>query len=135
VHGFHGGMKIFVDKSDFIFIIAVSISVEKDRFMFAVIKTGGKQYRVAPGQIIRIEKIEADKGASVSFNEVLLIGKGSGIEIGRPALSSATVTGEVLGQIRGPKLIVFKKKRRKGYRKKTGHRQSLTVIRIKEIAS
>ena len=103
--------------------------------MFAVIKTGGKQYRVAPGQIIRIEKIEADKGASVSFSEVLLIGKDDGIQIGRPALSSATVKGEVLGQIRGPKLIVVKKKRRKGYRKKTGHRQSLTVIRIKEIAS
>jgi len=103
--------------------------------MFAVIKTGGKQYRVAPGQIVQVEKIEADKGTTVSFDQVLMIGKDEGVEIGRPTLTAATVTGEVLGQIRGPKLIVFKKKRRKGYRKKTGHRQSLTVIRIKEIAS
>jgi len=103
--------------------------------MFAVIKTGGKQYRVVPGQIVQVEKIEADKGATVSLGQVLMIGRDEGVEIGRPALMEATVTGEVLAQIRGPKVIVFKKKRRKGYRKKTGHRQSLTVIRIKEIAS
>ncbi len=102
--------------------------------MFAVIKTGGKQYRVAPGQIVQVEKIEAEKGAVISFDEVLMVGKEEGIDVGRPALTSATVTGEVLGQIRGPKVIVFKKKRRKGYRKKTGHRQSLTVVRIREIA-
>jgi large subunit ribosomal protein L21 len=102
--------------------------------MYAVIKTGGKQYKVSEGEILRVEKIEGNRGDAVSFDDVLLISKGEEVKVGTPTVEGAKVVGEILGQIKGPKVTVFKMKRRKGYRNKTGHRQNLTNLRIKEIA-
>jgi large subunit ribosomal protein L21 len=101
--------------------------------MFAVIKTGGKQYKVAPGDIIRVEKLAGDVGRPVALDQVLMIGDGKGIAVGTPVIEGASVSAEVLGQTRGEKIIVFKKKRRKGYRRTQGHRQDLTVLRITDI--
>ncbi|MGI9384413.1 MAG: 50S ribosomal protein L21 [Methyloligellaceae bacterium] len=101
--------------------------------MYAVIRTGGKQYRVAPEDVIEIEKIPGDAGEIVQFSEVLMLGGDGAPEIGTPVVSGATVAAEVLDQKRAPKIIVFKKKRRKNYRRKRGHRQDLTAVRITEI--
>ncbi len=102
--------------------------------MYAVIRTGGKQYRVAPRDVLRIEKIEAEPASTVTFEEVLLVVDGERLEVGRPLVEGARVRAVVLEQIKGPKIIVFKKKRRKNYRRKKGHRQQLTVVRIEDIA-
>jgi len=102
--------------------------------MYAVIKTGGKQYRVSEGDILKVEKINGEKGSIVSFNEVLMVSSGEDIRIGKPFVEGAVVKGEIVNQDRGPKITVFKMKRRKGFRKKTGHRQSLTSLKIKEIS-
>jgi len=101
--------------------------------MYAVIKTGGKQYKVSEGDVLNFEKIEGDKGDTVSFDEVLLISKDEDVKVGTPFVEGAKVVGEIVSQIRGPKITVFKMKRRKGYSKKTGHRQDLTNLKIKEI--
>ena len=101
--------------------------------MYAVIKTGGKQYKVSEGDVLNFEKIEGDKGDTVSFDEVLLISKDEDVKVGTPFVEGAKVVGEIISQIRGPKITVFKMKRRKGYSKKTGHRQDLTNLKIKEI--
>jgi len=101
--------------------------------MFAVIKTGGKQYKVAKNDVISVEKLQADPGATVAFDQVLLIGDGKGQKVGAPVVEGASVTATVLEQTRGDKIIVFKKKRRKHYRRKTGHRQYLTVLKIADI--
>jgi large subunit ribosomal protein L21 len=101
--------------------------------MFAVIKTGGKQYRVASGDVIRVEKISGDAGAEVEFSEVLMIGGDKGATVGQPLVAGAAVRATVLDQARGPKIIVFKKKRRQNYRRRKGHRQDLTVVRIADI--
>ncbi len=101
--------------------------------MFAVIKTGGKQYKVAPGDVIRVEKLAGDVGRPVALDQVLMIGDGKGIAVGTPVIEGASVSAEVLGQTRGEKIIVFKKRRRKGYRRTQGHRQDLTVLRITDI--
>jgi large subunit ribosomal protein L21 len=101
--------------------------------MFAVIRTGGKQYRVAPNDIIEIEKIAGKPGDIVELGEVLLLGGDGGPKTGSPTIAGALVAAEVIEQKRGEKIIVFKKKRRKNYRRKNGHRQSLTAIRITEI--
>ncbi|HEY7799572.1 MAG TPA: 50S ribosomal protein L21 [Hyphomonadaceae bacterium] len=101
--------------------------------MFAVIKTGGKQYRVAQDQEIVIEKLEGDAGDTLVFGEVLMIGDGDKVEMGAPLISGAQVVGEVVEQTRGAKIIIFKKKPRNTYRRKKGHRQHQTVIRITEI--
>lgn len=101
--------------------------------MYAVIKTGGKQYKVSEGEILKVEKITGNRGDVVSLDDVLLISKGEEIKVGTPTLEGAKVVGEILGQTKGSKVTVFKMKRRKGYRKKTGHRQNLTNLRIKEI--
>ena len=100
--------------------------------MYAVIRTGGKQYRVAPNEVVRVEKIEAEPGSTVEFDEVLLVG-GEETRVGRPLVEGAKVTATVLDQIKGPKIVVFKKKRRKNYRRKRGHRQQLTVLRVQDI--
>jgi large subunit ribosomal protein L21 len=100
--------------------------------MFAVIRTGGKQYRVAPNDVIEIEKIAGNPGDIVELGEVLLLG-GDEPKAGKPLISGALVAAEVVEQGRGEKIIVFKKKRRKGYRRTKGHRQLLTTIRITEI--
>ncbi len=101
--------------------------------MFAVIKTGGKQYRVAADQEIVIEKLEGEAGDTLVFGEVLMIGDGDKINMGAPLISGAQVVGEVVEQTRGAKVITFKKKPRNTYRRKLGHRQSQTVIKITEI--
>ena len=97
--------------------------------MFAVIKTGGKQYKVADGDVIITEKLDGDAGAKVSFDDVLMVGTAGDVKVGEDA-GKATVTGEVLEQRLGNKIMVFKKKRRQNYRRKKGHRQAETVIRI-----
>ena len=102
--------------------------------MYAVIKTGGKQHKVSEGDVIAIEKISGGKGDAVVFDEVLMVEKDGDIRIGRPLVEGAKVTGEILAQTKGDKLVVFKMKKRKGYRKKTGHRQQLTSMKIKEIS-
>lgn len=101
--------------------------------MYAVIRTGGKQYRVAADDVIEIEKIVAEPGDIVSLEEVLMLGGDGGPTVGTPLIAGASVAAEVLEQKRAAKLLVFKKKRRKNYRRKHGHRQHLTALRITEI--
>lgn len=101
--------------------------------MFAVIKTGGKQYRVKEGDIFSVEKLEAEKGQVVYFDQVLLLEDGQQVQVGTPYLEKARVAAEVLEDYKDEKVIVFKKKRRKGYRRKKGHRQLLTRVRISGI--
>lgn len=101
--------------------------------MYAVIRTGGKQYRVATNQVIEVEKLDAEAGATVELAEVLMVGEGDSTTIGSPLVEGASVTATVLEQGKGPKLIVFKKRRRKNFRRKTGHRQKLTVLRVTDI--
>ncbi len=100
--------------------------------MFAVIKTGGKQYRVAAEDVIRIEKVPGDPGEIVQFGEVLLLG-GDEVTLGVPTIAGASVAAEVLEQGRGRKVIAFKKRRRKNSRRKRGHRQEFTLLRVTEI--
>ena len=100
--------------------------------MFAVIKTGGKQYRVAAEDVIKIDKIQGEPGEVVQFAEVLLLG-GENVSLGAPTVQGASVAAEVVEQGRGPKVIAFKKRRRKNSRRKRGHRQEFTVVRVTEI--
>lgn len=103
--------------------------------MFAVIKTGGKQYKVAPNDIIKIEKLLGDSGDSIEFTDVLMVGQGETIKVGAPLITGTTVLGTIIEQMRDDKIIVFKKKKRHNYRRKKGHRQSLTVVQITDIFS
>jgi large subunit ribosomal protein L21 len=98
--------------------------------MYAVIRTGGKQYKVAPNDVIVVEKLMADKGAMVQFDEVLMVGGEGKSSVGAPLVAGAVVTARVLDQGKGDKVIVFKKLRRKNYRRKKGHRQFETTLRI-----
>jgi large subunit ribosomal protein L21 len=100
--------------------------------MFAVFKTGGKQYRVAADDKLKIDKVKGEPGEIVEFGEVLVVG-GDSVTLGTPAIAGATVAAEVLEQGRGPKVIAFKKRRRKNSRRKRGHRQEFTLLRITEI--
>jgi len=99
---------------------------------FAVIRTGGKQYRVEPGTLIRVEKIDGEVGAAIEFKEVLLAG-GDAIRIGTPLVEGAIVRGQIVAHARDKKVLIFKKKRRKNYRRRRGHRQSLTTVKVTEI--
>ncbi len=101
--------------------------------MFAVIKTGGKQYKVVEDQIVIVEKLAAAAGDSVAFDQVLLVGDDAKTTLGAPYVAGASVTAEVVEQARGDKIVVFKKKRRQNYRRRNGHRQHETVLRITEI--
>jgi large subunit ribosomal protein L21 len=101
--------------------------------MYAVIRTGGKQYKVAPQDVLQIEKIEGDAGDAVNFSDVLMVAGEGSPTFGAPLVSGAAVSAEVVEQGRGPKVIIFKKKRRQNYRRKRGHRQELTTVRILEI--
>ena len=101
--------------------------------MYAVVTTGGKQYRVEPGSELEVERLSGDAGSSVTFDRVLLVGDGEAVTIGTPTVEGATVSGTVLGEALGPKLIVFKFKQKATYRRKNGHRQHLTRVRIDEI--
>lgn len=101
--------------------------------MFAVIRTGGKQYKVAKDDVVTVEKLDGEPGAVIDFAEVLMIGDGGEIAAGAPLVAGATVSATVVEQGRGAKIIVFKKKRRHNYRRKKGHRQYQTVLRITAI--
>ncbi|MBW1927432.1 MAG: 50S ribosomal protein L21 [Deltaproteobacteria bacterium] len=101
--------------------------------MYAVIKTGGKQYKVCPGEVLRVEKLDAEAGSDVEIPEVLMVADDTQIKIGRPLVESATVQAKVLEHGRSKKIVVMKKKRRKGYKVKRGHRQPFTTLEIKEI--
>jgi large subunit ribosomal protein L21 len=101
--------------------------------MFAVIRTGGKQYKVAPNDVIAVEKLTAELGSTVEFDEVLMLGDGTEVATGAPLVAGAAVSATVVEQSRAAKIIVFKKKRRHNYRRKKGHRQYQTVLRITEI--
>lgn len=101
--------------------------------MFAIVKTGGKQYRVAENDVITVERLQGEAGDTVAFEEVLLVGDDKKTETGTPLVSGASVAGEILEQARGDKVLIFKKKRRKTYRRTRGHRQDLSVVRITEI--
>jgi large subunit ribosomal protein L21 len=101
--------------------------------MFAVIETGGKQYKVAPGTAVSVERLTAEPGATVEFDRVLMIGDDGNVEVGNPIVADAKVVAHVLEQKRGDKLTVFKYKAKSNYRRKTGHRQALTRVRVAEI--
>ena len=101
--------------------------------MFAVLNTGGKQYKVSQGDLIEVEKLESEVGDKVTLSQVLMVGEGEKVEVGAPYVSNCKVTGEVVEQGKGAKIIVFKKKRRKNYRRKNGHRQLFTQLKITEI--
>ncbi|HBU69762.1 MAG TPA: 50S ribosomal protein L21 [Elusimicrobia bacterium] len=101
--------------------------------MYAVVQTGGKQYRVEEGNIVLIEKLPTEAGKEVVLDKVLLIGNDDKVTIGRPVVEGASVLAEVVRQTRGPRIIVFKKRSKKGYKKTQGHRQYLTEVRIKKI--
>ena len=101
--------------------------------MYAVIKTGGKQYKVASGDVLRVEKLEGEAGQSIIFDQVLLVDDAGKVTIGAPLVSGASVTAEIVAQARDPKILVFKKKRRHKYRRKNGHRQLQTVLHVTDI--
>lgn len=102
--------------------------------MYAVIKTGGKQYRVEKDDVLTVEKLDGDAGAKIEFSDVLMVGAGDSVKVGTPVVKGASVQAELVEQTRGPKLIAFKKRRRKNSRRKKGHRQDLSKIRITAIS-
>lgn len=101
--------------------------------MYAVIKTGGKQYKVAPGEQLKVESLAADVGHTVSFEEVLLVANGDAVKVGAPTVAGATVKAEVVAHGRGDKVRIIKHRRRKHYHKEQGHRQNYTAVKITEI--
>jgi large subunit ribosomal protein L21 len=103
--------------------------------MYAIIRTGGKQYKVSVGDVIEVERLPQEEGSEISFEDVLMVGSDDQFSVGQPVLDKTKVVGEIVDQFRGKKIIVFKHKRRKDYRKKMGHRQELSRVRIKDIVS
>jgi large subunit ribosomal protein L21 len=103
--------------------------------MFAVIRTGGKQYRVTPNAVLKVEKLEAEPGASVTFTDVLAVGNEGGLTVGAPTIAGACVIATVVAQDRLDKIVIFKKRRRQNSRRKNGHRQHVTVLRVSEIVA
>jgi large subunit ribosomal protein L21 len=103
--------------------------------MYAVVSSGGKQYRVEPGSTLLMERLSSQLGASILFDRVLLIGDGDAVTVGTPVVAGASVTGTILGEELGPKLVIFKFKQKVKYRRRTGHRQHLLRVRIDEINS
>ncbi len=101
--------------------------------MYAIVQTGGKQYRAEAGKTLAIERLTGEKGDRVELDQVLLVADGATVRVGNPTVAGAKVVGEIVRQGRGPKLIVFKFKRRKKYRRKQGHRQAVTTLRVQEI--
>ena len=101
--------------------------------MYAVVSSGGKQYKVQEGEILRVEKIPGDVGSSITFDQVLMVADGDKVNIGQPVLDDALVEGHIVEQGKGKKIIVFKYKRRKRYRRKQGHRQQFTAVQIDQI--
>lgn len=103
--------------------------------MFAVIRTGGKQYRVTPNAVLKVEKLDAEPGGTVTFNDVLAVGVDGSLTIGAPNVAEASVAATVIAQDRLPKVIIFKKRRRQNSRRKNGHRQPVTVLRVASITA
>ncbi|CAG4904527.1 unnamed protein product [Acidocella sp. C78] len=101
--------------------------------MFAVIRTGGKQYRVVPDAVLKVEKLEAEAGSTVTFTDVLAIGGEQGVTLGKPVVEGASVTATVIAQDKLDTVIIFKKRRRQNSRRKNGHRQKVTVLRVSGI--
>jgi large subunit ribosomal protein L21 len=103
--------------------------------VYAIVETGGKQYRVEPGTVLALERLPGEKGSRVELDRVLLVSDGGSVKVGHPTVSGARVVSEILAQTRGDKIDVFKFKKRKKYRRKTGHRQEQTTVRIAEIVA
>ena len=101
--------------------------------MYAVVKTGGKQYRVTKDDTILVEKLDADEGQTVTLSDVMLLGDGNKVTVGTPVIANASVEAQVVSQTRGPKIIIFRRKRRKNHRRTQGHRQDLTLLKITDI--
>jgi len=101
--------------------------------MYAIVKSGGKQYKVAQGQILRVETIPGDIGSEITFNDVLMVSTGDTVSVGNPVMTDAAVTGRIVEQGRSKKVLVFKYKRRKRYRRTRGHRQNYTAVQIDSI--
>ena len=101
--------------------------------MYAVVKTGGKQYRVAKDDTILVEKLDAEEGQKVTLSDVMLLGEGDKVTVGTPVVANASVEAQVVSQTRGPKIIIFRRKRRKNHRRTQGHRQDLTLLKITDI--
>lgn len=101
--------------------------------MYAVVATGGKQYRVEEGEILRVEKLAGEVGSEIAFDKILIFSDGENVKIGQPDVDGVTVHGQIVAQGKSKKILVFKYKRRKGYRHKQGHRQSFTAVRIDRI--
>ena len=101
--------------------------------MYAVVKTGGKQYRVIKDDTILVEKLDADEGQTVTLSDVMLLGDGEKVTVGTPVVTNASVEAQVISQTRGPKIIIFRRKRRKNHRRTQGHRQDLTLLKITDI--
>ncbi len=101
--------------------------------MYAVIKTGAKQHKVTEGDVLSVEKLDGNKGDEITFNEVLMVSDDKEVKVGTPFVAGAKVVGQIVAQKKGPKLIVYHMKRRKGFHKKTGHRQNLTSMKITKI--
>ncbi len=101
--------------------------------MYAIFKSGGRQYEARPGQIVKVEKISGEVGENVTLNEVLLFSDGENLQVGRPLVEGVSVRATIIGQARMPKIIIFKHKRRKDYRKRQGHRQAYTAMRVENI--
>ena len=102
--------------------------------MNAVVKTGGKEYRIAKGDLIRVEKMEGKVGDQVTMKDVLMISDEDKVQVGNPFLTNAVITGEIVQQVRGKKVLIYKMKRRKNYRRTKGHRQTYTYIRVNDIS-
>ncbi|MBL66925.1 MAG: 50S ribosomal protein L21 [Verrucomicrobiales bacterium] len=103
--------------------------------MYAVFETGGKQYRASAGELVTVERLQTEAGKPVTFDRVLLVNNDGQVTVGAPLVDGTTVVADVVEHKRGPKLVAFKMKRRKGHRRKVGHRQDLTVVKVKEISS
>jgi len=101
--------------------------------VYAIIKTGGKQYRISPGDVLRVERLPGERGDEVILDQVLLVTDGDAVQVGQPLVPNATVRTEIVRQGKGKKVLIFKKKRRKNYRRKQGHRQMFTALQINEI--
>ena len=102
--------------------------------MFAVVKTGGKQYKVSEGDVIQVEKLAGEVGTAITLDQVLMVGEDEDVQVGSPMLDGNQVTAEITEQLKDKKIIVFKKKRRKNYRRKNGHRQLVTRLKITKIS-
>jgi len=102
--------------------------------MNAVVKTGGKEYRISQGDLIRVEKIEGKVGDQVTMKDILMISDEDKVQVGNPFLTNAVITGEIVQQVRGKKVLIYKMKRRKNYRRTKGHRQTYTYVRVNEIS-